>query len=1545
MARATIDKNAVELPLTQRAYTLRLRPATTKSDSRDEIRKKREALQDALWATHEAVNKGAKVFGDWLLTLRGGLDHTLADEKVVEGKGDKKRKRHPTEAERRNRRILLALSWLGVESAPKKNDHHERFVIATGEDQSKIGKQQRVTAVLRRLHKTLLGRLVPEQEIGDPEKPTDDQAGTWIGDCGPSLSANIREDAVWVDRWAMFDAEITDMTDGDRGRARTDAHMLLSFILGPELLMIPAPKSKTKSDESESVNDEGDDRQKAIKASSKGAGQRTRHPFSHLLGEGKPFGKPTRSLQMRQHWHELLKDRLLKETRISVAPIREKGKKKEGPAHTEIQREMFSKAASRIAQIVTKQRQQEADRQARRRADESLAGMEQEASYREAIHALDAYCRGYGLDTASTGEFRIRPRAIAGWDRIIKRWAAIREFDPEKAREARIEAVKEVEREDSDQKFGHADLFFRLADEECRAIWWHDKKANAEILKRYVEGWKARSDAERLKVAAFRHPDPYRNPIFCQFGVSRPAIHFRRLKQFTNDPLGNDHRAVGMLLWHPAAKCAKLTLMHGVSSRMDREIGSACEAVQVGTADLPEISRRGRLGAAAAAVPSVEAPARVAGVFDLKPVQSRGGNNDDDESPDKQAKLKEPKWNGTLSANRRELARIRSLLHKAEKSSDAAAKRDLIQRADRRRAQLRWVLTVSMEMEGRGPWFRHIADTPDKTAFLRTVRKDEEKGKQRRKGTEFTAWQGWPWEEINKPLKERSDGTSLVEDKKAARGDKARLILSRLPGLRVLSVDLGHRFAAACAVWEALSTDAMKKKVDTRTIRAGGMDKDDLYCHVETPTDKVIKTGRNKGKPVTRTTVYRRISADTLPDGKPHPAPWARLDRQFMIKLPGEDQSPRKASDEEMNAAIEFEKAIGRVRDDNDALRSGWTKGNGHPLPARIDKLMYETLRTARLAIRRHGDHSRIAYAMTADYKPMPGVRKLYFHEATGDNRPDDYDRNMTPHQRRSAQIDYIADALVLWHGLDTPTRGWRDQQAAALWNKHIQPILNELEIQLPEEPAEDVPDTAPQRKKRREMRKAELRRIAERLLDDQVTRKKLNTLWSQRWNEDTPHWRSQLKWLRRWLMPRGLRSLKTDDDATKERKVRRRRSARNVGSLSLTRIGNIRSLWQIQKAFYSRPEPDNPRAGIDRIEKDARHGRKFGDRTLQAMEKMREQRVKQLASRIAEAALGVGIERDRVWDEVKKKWRYPKRPREILYREGVEESERNDPRFKTCHSVVIENLTNYRPDELQTRRENRQLMAWSSSKVKKYLSESCQLHGLHLREVQAGYTSRQDSRTGAPGMRCQDILVEEFMIAPWWRRQVNRASENVKANKGDARDRYLHELDKNLVAVAAQNGSKSVRIPVNGGELFVSADSRSPSVKGLQADLNAAANVGLRALLDPDWSGKWWYVPCASATHEPHPDKVKGSDVFKASGPLVPLQDSNSSQNGSKPAKKQREIVNFWRDPSPEGPQTSQKWRGTAEYWNDVRCRVIRVLSDAQSDTNVPVESPATPW
>src|SRR3954453_10970275 len=93
----------------QRAYTLRL----TSQECNLEI------AQRSLWKTHEAVNKGVRGFGDWLLTLRGGFAPAWGEEPLQTRKGG----RIPTPGERQNRRILLALSWLTVEpdgDAPAK---------------------------------------------------------------------------------------------------------------------------------------------------------------------------------------------------------------------------------------------------------------------------------------------------------------------------------------------------------------------------------------------------------------------------------------------------------------------------------------------------------------------------------------------------------------------------------------------------------------------------------------------------------------------------------------------------------------------------------------------------------------------------------------------------------------------------------------------------------------------------------------------------------------------------------------------------------------------------------------------------------------------------------------------------------------------------------------------------------------------------------------------------------------------------------------------------------------------------------------------------------------------------------------------------------------------------------------------------------------------------------------------------------------------------------------------------------------------------------
>ena len=218
------DNNA-DAPTTQRAYTLRLRSGDTDDNS----------WRDSLWATHEAVNKGAKVFGDWLLTLRGGLCHTLADTKIPQRKegGKEQPDRDPTREERRDRRVMLALSWLSVESAPKDDDRHKAFVIAAGSDPQEARNQKVLAALCGILGK----RGVPDDDIGDPKKNTEDQPGTWLGDCAPSLSAAIRDDAVWVNRSAAFDAACQRVGDT---LIRTEVWDMLGPFLGtPETYLAP----------------------------------------------------------------------------------------------------------------------------------------------------------------------------------------------------------------------------------------------------------------------------------------------------------------------------------------------------------------------------------------------------------------------------------------------------------------------------------------------------------------------------------------------------------------------------------------------------------------------------------------------------------------------------------------------------------------------------------------------------------------------------------------------------------------------------------------------------------------------------------------------------------------------------------------------------------------------------------------------------------------------------------------------------------------------------------------------------------------------------------------------------------------------------------------------------------------------------------------------------------------------------------------------------------------------------------------------------------
>lgn len=1474
-------------PVTQRAYTLRLRGADLRDNS----------WRKALWQTHEAVNKGAKAFGDWLLTLRGGLDHTLVDTKIKVGKG--KPDRDPTDEERKARRVLLALSWLSVES---KHGAPEQYIIASGTDAA----EDRNTMVVAALEEILKGRGLADNEINE-----------WKNNCSASLSAAIRDDAVWVNRSKAFDDAVNLVHCSLTREEAWD--MLERFFGSRDAYLAPVNGSEDESSETEQEDKAKDLVQKAGQwlssrfGTGKGAdfcrmaavygkiaewagvcqpqmpGSDTIASLANALSEFNPtsndltgvlglisgpgYKSATRNLLTRIAAETVTEEDLtkLKET---AAADEEKCKKNTGskgrrPYSDAILKDVESACGFTYLQDGGSARHSEfaviLDHAARRvslahtwikRAEAERRKFEEDAKKASIIPQtakawLDKFCKDRAETSGAIDGYRIRKRAVDGWKDVVKAWSKA----DCRTEEDRVAAARALQDDPEIDKFGDIQLFEALAEDDAVSVWHKDgdaaKDPDPQPLIDYALADEAEFKKRHFKVPAYRHPDALLHPVFCDFGKSRWDIVFEMHRQ-ANPTKRQKDKAEGDC---PNSQALCLTLWTGSemkpvplcwqSKRLARDLALGQDGQKDGAS---EVTRADRLGRAASNVTKND-DVKIAGLFD------------------------QADWNGRLQAPRQQLEAIAKV-----RDNNNLSYQERERRMSGMMDRVRWLVTFSARLQPQGPWCEF--------AEQNQLRIDP---------------QYWPHADSNK-----------------SRKGQGRLILSRLPGLRVLSVDLGHRYAAACAVWEAVNTEQVKEACQAAGHEAPR--ESDLHLHLKR---KATKQKKGNQVVVEGTTIYRRIGADTLPDGTPHPAPWARLDRQFLIKLQGEEEGVREASNEEVLKVNQLEAELGRTAPIIDRLvKAGWgqsgkqrtrlealrelgwkpaseagvadgtdaDEGEVRKPSLSVDELMSSAARTMRLALKRHGDRARIAFAMTAEYKPMPGDRRYYFTEAK------DASANEDATARNGKHIEFIQDALLLWYGL-TSSRGWRDHAARQLWDDHVAKLSG---YKAPEEIGEESP--VPERKKKQKENREKLYDVAKALARDETLRMALHDAWKKRWEDDDKWLQKQLRWFKDWVLPRGKHA---SDPAI-----------RKVGGLSLTRLAMLTEFRRkVQVGFFTRLKPDGARAETKE---------QFGQSALDALEHLREQRVKQLASRIVEAALGIGRMRRPLGG------RDPKRP-----------SGRVD---EPCHAIVIENLTHYRPEETRTRRENRQLMTWSSSKVKKYLSEACQLHGLHLREVSAAYTSRQDSRTGAPGIRCQDVPVKEFMRSPFWRKQIAQAEKKQAEGKGDARERFICDLSAKWKGKSEADWEKAgvIRVPLKSGEVFVSADRNSPAAKGLQADLNAAANIGLRALTDPDWPGKWWYVPCDPVSFRPIKDKVDGSAVVNPDQPLrqPPRPQSGDAakdkkKRGNNGAGKSKEIVNLWSDisSSPLESIAIREWKEYAAYQNEVQCRVIRVLEEQMED------------
>jgi len=172
-----------------------------------------------------------------------------------------------------------------------------------------------------------------------------------------------------------------------------------------------------------------------------------------------------------------------------------------------------------------------------------------------------------------------------------------------------------------------------------------------------------------------------------------------------------------------------------------------------------------------------------------------------------------------------------------------------------------------------------------------------------------------------------------------------------------------------------------------------------------------------------------------------------------------------------------------------------------------------------------------------------------------------------------------------------------------------------------------------------------------------------------------------------------------------------------------------------------------------------------------------------------------------------------------------------------------------------------------------------------------------------------------------WWTREIERSETRSKERKADARDQLIIALAQ--AARADKDGTRLpdlLCIPRQGGELFLSSGCRSEvsatRPRMLQADLNAAANIGLAALIDPDSPAAWWRIKVSPTTGATVKGDFPGSPLFEL--PVVLLAES---QRGGK-----RDRQNAFSNPGME-PLDSRPWFNQWEFWPQVLDRCCQRL------------------
>ena len=251
----------------------------------------------------------------------------------------------------------------------------------------------------------------------------------------------------------------------------------------------------------------------------------------------------------------------------------------------------------------------------------------------------------------------------------------------------------------------------------------------------------------------------------------------------------------------------------------------------------------------------------------------------------------------------------------------------------------------------------------------------------------------------------------------------------------------------------------------------------------------------------------------------------------------------------------------------------------------------------------------------------------------------------------------------------------------------------------------------------------------------------------------------------------------------------------------------------------------------------------------LDKSNELREQRVYQTAHLILTEALGVKLKNPM---DVKRDDKTKKQLKSEIDLHGEYEpktfvddngKENNLPK---CSVIVLEDLSRYRTSQERTKSENSRLMQWSHRAIIDKLVDMAKPFGITIMLVDPAWSSRFDNRTGAAGIRVNEVekgFETTMPYAAWLKRKGRGRKPNELAERiKELAAQFNDEKHAPLFANEKERKKRTLLIGVDGGERFLPVtdahrnDAAWDRLKiTLNADKNAAVNIGLRALAHPD--------------------------------------------------------------------------------------------------------------